>query len=79
MHPCPGNQVAIGCAVVYYARAAHTFSAGIKWWHCISAHPIINAKEEVPHPFYQLGVTPESVIHTLRLTTKGGGGGGGGL
>ena len=30
MHPCPGNLVAIGHAVVYYARAAHAFSAGIK-------------------------------------------------
>ena len=34
MHPCPGNWVAIGCAVVYSARAAHAFSAGIKCWHC---------------------------------------------
>ena len=31
MHPCPGNWVAIGCAVVYYARDAHAFSAGITW------------------------------------------------
>ena len=30
MHPCPGNWVAIGCAVVYYARSTHTFSAVIK-------------------------------------------------
>ena len=35
MHPCPGNWVAIRPAVVYYARAGHTFSAGIKCWHCI--------------------------------------------
>ena len=34
MHLCPGNLVAIGRAVVYYARAAHTFSAGIKCRHC---------------------------------------------
>ena len=33
MHPCPGNWVAIGRAVVYYAQAAHAFSAGIKCWH----------------------------------------------
>ena len=36
MHLCPGNVVAIGRAVVYYARAAHTFSAGIKCRHCIT-------------------------------------------
>ena len=34
MHPCPGNRVAIGRAVVYYTLAAHTFSAGIKCRHC---------------------------------------------
>ena len=28
MHPCPGNWVAIGREVVYYARAANAFSAG---------------------------------------------------
>ena len=30
MHPCPGNWVAIRRAFLYYARAAHAFSAGIK-------------------------------------------------
>ena len=30
MHPCTGNWL-----VVYYTRAAHAFSAGIKSWHCI--------------------------------------------
>ena len=34
MHQCPGNWVAIGHAVVYYARAAHAFSAGIKYLYC---------------------------------------------
>ena len=34
MHPCPGNWVAIWCAVVYYARAARLFTAGIKCQHC---------------------------------------------
>ena len=29
MHPCLRNRVAIRLAVVYYARAAHAFSAGI--------------------------------------------------
>ena len=35
MHPCQGNCVAIGSAVVNYAQAAHSFSAGIKCRHCI--------------------------------------------
>ena len=34
IHPCPGNWVAIGCVVVYYARAAHAFSAGIRYQPC---------------------------------------------
>ena len=34
MHPCPGNWVAIGRAVVYYARGDQAFSAGIKCRHC---------------------------------------------
>ena len=34
MHPYPGNWVAIGHAVVYYALAARKFSAGIKCRHC---------------------------------------------
>ena len=34
MHSCSGNWVAIGCAVVCYARTAHTLSAGIKCRHC---------------------------------------------
>ena len=34
MRPCPGNWVAIGRAVVYHARAAQAFSAGIKCRHC---------------------------------------------
>ena len=33
MHPCLGNWVAIGRVVVYYARATHAFSAGIKCRH----------------------------------------------
>ena len=34
MHPGLGNYVAIRYGVVYFARAAHTFSAGIKCRHC---------------------------------------------
>ena len=33
MHPSTGKCVAIGGAVVYYARAAHAFSVGIKYRH----------------------------------------------
>ena len=35
MHPCPGNWAAIRHAVVYYAKAAHAFSAAIKCRHCM--------------------------------------------
>ena len=34
MHPYSGNWVSMGHAVVYYVRAAHAFSAGIKCRHC---------------------------------------------
>ena len=34
LHLCLGNVVTTGRAVVYYARAAHTFRAGIKCQHC---------------------------------------------
>ena len=30
IHPFPGNWVTTGHAVVYFARAAHAFNAGIK-------------------------------------------------
>ena len=33
-HPFPGNWVSIRHAVMYYAQAAHAFSAGIKCRHC---------------------------------------------
>ena len=36
MHQCPGNWVAIGTVVMYYARAVQVFSAGIKCRHSIS-------------------------------------------
>ena len=39
VHACPGNWVAIGRAVVYYARAARTFSAWIEYWHCSQMDP----------------------------------------
>ena len=32
MHICPENWAAIGCAVVYYAPAAHAFSAELNVW-----------------------------------------------
>ena len=47
-HPCPENWVAIGRVVVYYARAAHAFSAGIISRYCkdrtnISIRPVLNS------------------------------------
>ena len=42
MHPYPGNRVAIGRAVVYYAWAARKFSAGIKCRHFTSdSHSVL--------------------------------------
>ena len=35
MHQCPEHWVAIGHAVVYYARAAHALSEGIKCPCCM--------------------------------------------
>ena len=39
MHPCPGSSVAIRLAVVYCARAANAFGAGIRCRYCRSTHP----------------------------------------
>ena len=41
MHPCPGNWVGIGHAVMYYVRSARAFSAGIKCRHCTYIHTYI--------------------------------------
>ena len=38
-YPCLGNWAAIARAVVFYARAARAFNAGIK---CMGAAPVIN-------------------------------------
>ena len=43
MHPCQGNCVATGRVVVNYARAARSFSAGIKCRHCTHTHTYICA------------------------------------
>ena len=40
MHPRPGKWVAVGLAVAYHARAARSFSDGIKCRHCILLHII---------------------------------------
>ena len=42
MHPCPGNCVAIGHAVVYYDQAARAFTAVIKCRHCIYMYVCIH-------------------------------------
>ena len=38
MHQCPEIWIAIRHAVVYYARAAHAFNAGIKCPYCTFTH-----------------------------------------
>ena len=59
MHLCQGNWVEIGRAVVYYARAAHTFSAEIKCPHC-SYHLIILAFLTAPWGSWAL--TPYQIL-----------------
>ena len=49
MHQCRVHWVAIGYAVVYYARAAHAFSAGIKCPYCIS---VVTEDHSVVFPAY---------------------------
>ena len=38
MHSFPGNWVAVGRAVVYYARTGHALSGGVKCWQCNYVH-----------------------------------------
>ena len=52
VHPCSGNLVAIGHAVVYYARYAHAFSARITCRHC---HPTLNPN---PNRYQSLSTNP---------------------
>ena len=53
MHPCPENCVAIGRAVVYYALAAHAFSAGIKCRHCSTVLVLTHLHSEWPKEAWQ--------------------------
>ena len=43
MHPCPRSWVAIRRVVVYYTRADHTLSVGIKRQHCGGAKDLIGS------------------------------------
>ena len=56
IYQCPGNCMAIRCAVVYHARAACALSAGIKCWHCICS--------------LSLTIWPHSVITSLSMFLK---------
>ena len=47
MHQYPGNWVATGLAVVYYAGAARAFSAGIRYRHCRIKLVISTARQKV--------------------------------
>ena len=67
MHPCPGNWVAIGHAVVYFAQADHAFSAGIKCRHCMQH----SWSRWLPVYGY-----PRSVTYSLRIAGEYGCGGG---
>ena len=62
MHPCPENWLAIRRAVLYYARAAQAFSAGIECRHCIVNHyNVITLKRIVSKKhFFQIKVLWDS-------------------
>ena len=57
MHPCQGNWVEIGRAVVHFARDALAFSAGIKYQHCTlivclltpGASPVVSLLSDKTH------------------------------
>ena len=63
MHPCQGNWVAIGRAVVYQARAGHKFSAGIK------CQITIGQRGQSGQISF---ICPRSVLKALRHTNLGG-------
>ena len=76
MHSCPGIRLAIGRAVVYHARAAHAFSAGIRCRHCrvytevklvnaMNGQKISKQKKNNTVP----GDTTFKIIHTLGNAT----------
>ena len=48
MHPCPGNSVATGRAVEYYALTARVFGAGIEFWPC-TLHLILEGTSHNSH------------------------------
>ena len=58
MHPCPGDRLAIGRAVVYYARDAHAFSAWIMhqspgrvgWDSVLTFYPVLLNPYPIPSP-----------------------------
>ena len=54
LHPYPKTWVAIGHAIMYYARSAHIFSARIKCRHCISLYAIF-ARFGAVNKLYTLG------------------------
>ena len=62
MHPCPGNRLTIGRAVVYYAKAAHTFSAEIKCQHCIISSVDITEKK---YNFYKKDNSNKNEVYRI--------------
>ena len=62
VHPYPGTWLAIGRAVLYYARLAHAFSAGIKCRHCRSS---TDKSLTLPTKRY---LTQQKITHVKRLT-----------
>ena len=69
MPPCPGNWVAIGRAVVYYARAAQALSAGIKWRHCSVRHTVADRWRKTDPPFSGCFEYSSRATCSIRLVT----------
>ena len=69
MHPCPGNQVAIGSAFVHYAQAAHAFSAGIKCRHCIAPSMDQSIYTHMILSIHIQWLTSSTVLHSTHMVT----------
>ena len=62
-HPCPGNWVVFGCAVVYYALAVHAFSTGIECRHCSFSRASISTINPSSQPLHNITRNSIRIFH----------------
>ena len=62
MHSYPRNLMIIGRAVMYYARSAHAFSAGIKCQHC--TYPFVSSSRIRCRENYRAAASYVSMVST---------------